>query len=363
MVVLALAASLGCGAGEGTVSFLPPGPQTGAPAGNLVIYVANAIGDRVDAYRLGTDGLLFGAPFSSIDLENPRRLAIRGNILYVSTNEQVVSIALAADGSLPALPTAATLPTGLSDIHEIAVLGDTLYAAFTAEELIRAFTLDGSGHVPASSSSEGGSFNSDYRGIAIANGFLYSASRFTGNVDTYLLLPGGAISDDPEPQNPPTLVGGADDLVVSNGILYLTNKLDRKIDAYEIMPNGLLTEDPASQTAFEDIYDDLLIIGDFLYAAASSAGRIDTYALDPVDGSLPDSGPAHSTEADAAAQPIGMAELGGILYITQARLDRIDAYALGADGFPSDFPISSTIDDDVDSIDHFPTDIEIYTLP
>jgi hypothetical protein len=362
-LALAVAASTGCGAGTGIVSFLPPGPQTTAPAGNLVIYVSNALGNRVDAYRLGTDGLLFGTPFSTIAADNPRKLAIVGDVLYVSTDTQVLSIALAADGSLPGLPTASTLPIIGADVHEIAVQGGTLYAAYTAEQLIRAFTLTAGGLVPDQSSSQGGGSSSDYRGIAIANGFLYSASRITGRIDTYLLAPGGAVGAVPEVQDPATLVGGADDLLERNGVLYVTNKFQRRIDAYGILPSGVLPEDSDSETQFEDIYEDLLIVGDMLYASAFGAGRIDTYPLDPVDGSLPDSGPAHSTEADVEAGSGGLTEKNGILYVAQARLDRIDAYALGANGFPSDFPISSTIDDDLDSVDHFPVDLEIYTLP
>src|SRR5689334_10665627 len=106
----ALAACLAsCGADGGTASFLTPGPTTSAPPGNTILYAASSRGDRIDAYRLGTDGLMPAAPFDSLFIANPRRLAIRDGVLYATTFDRVISARLGADGSLPEVPTSATI--------------------------------------------------------------------------------------------------------------------------------------------------------------------------------------------------------------------------------------------------------------
>src|SRR5262249_27164686 len=94
-----------CGSQSGTSTFLPPGPPTKAPPGNTVLYAAMTVGNRIDAYRLGTDGLLPSKPFDTIFLNQPHRLAIGDGVLYATLTDQIVAMKLGADGSLPSIPT------------------------------------------------------------------------------------------------------------------------------------------------------------------------------------------------------------------------------------------------------------------
>ncbi len=338
---------------------LPTGPQTTQPAGNLVLYATEAIGNRVVAYRLGADGLLPGAPFSTLALENPRRLTLRGNVLYVATDRQIVSLTLGADGRLPATPTAGTLPSLGSDIFELEVVGNTLYAAFAGFNSLDSFRLTASGQIPASSLTASGDFDTDYRTLAVAGGFVYAAARTPARIDTYLIASDGSLASMRETQNPATFISLADDITVRNGTLYVAGKGRRRIAAFRIRPDGLLPQNPDSETQRSGAYQDLLFNGNTLYACAFNEGRIDTYFVDPGDGSLPDSGPASSTRADETTFPVSLALRDGVLYVAQAGSDRIDAYLINPAGFPTEFPSSSTIA----VADSFPTDIEIYTLP
>ena len=109
-LVVAFGANLSaCGTGGGTSSDLPAGPPTEAPPGNLVLYAAMAHGDRIEAFRLGTDGLLPSEAFSSIPADNPRRLAVADGVLYASLSDRIISMKLGSDGSLPDAPTSTSV--------------------------------------------------------------------------------------------------------------------------------------------------------------------------------------------------------------------------------------------------------------
>src|SRR5688572_12061018 len=98
VVPLALAAGSSlpsCGTDGGVSAFLPPGPPTQAPPGDIVVYAAMAVGSRIDAFRLGEDGLMPEQPFDTIHVTNPRRLAIANGVLYATLFDRVVSIRLA----------------------------------------------------------------------------------------------------------------------------------------------------------------------------------------------------------------------------------------------------------------------------
>ena len=362
-VIVVLAAlvwlTAGCNAGGGTSVFLPPGPQTTQPPGNLVLYVAEAIGDRVAAYRMGADGLLPATPFSTLALENPRRLALNGNVLYVATDREVVSLSLGADGSLPATPTAGTQPFNGADIFELAVRGDTLYAGFAGFNRLEAFRLTASGQVPASFLTSSGEFDTDYRTLTVAGGFVYAAARASARIDTYLIGADGSLASTPETQNPSTFITLPDDIVARNGTLYVTNKGRRTLAAFRIRADGLLPQDPDSETQRSGTYQDIVFNGNTIYTCAFNEGRIDSYVLDPADGSLPNAGPDSSTHVDQTTFPTALALRDGVLYVAQACSDRIDAYLITPTGFPTEFPSSSTIA----VPDSFPTDIEVYALP
>ncbi|RMF24354.1 MAG: hypothetical protein D6760_03500 [Deltaproteobacteria bacterium] len=352
---LALAA---CGVGGGTKAALPAGPATTAPPGDQVLYVALAQGNRIEAYRLGNDGLLPRRPFSSIDVVNPRRLLLAGGVLYAALDDRIVSIKLAADGSLPSRPSAETKPFRGADYRDLVLVDDVLYAAAPGLRRVQALPLE-SGHVPLEALSNSGTGLSDYISLAAANGFVYAGSPTAVRIDTYIIGSDGSLPDQPEPQVPETFVDFPQRMEVRGATLFVIELGDQRISAFPIRTNGLPADEPDSQTRPVERYADLVLAGDRLYASAFNAGRVDVYPLDPVTDALPDAQPAVSTAADPAAFPSGMILSGGILYVAQAGISRIDGYILGSDGMPPPYPSTST-----SAVSGgFMTDLAIGTFP
>jgi hypothetical protein len=326
----------------------------------LVLYVALAEGDRVDAYHLGTDGLLPDKPFSSINMQNPRRLLVSDGILFIAGRNQIFSVLLGADGALPQSPTSATLERIDMEAIEMITANGKLYAAVSGFNSVEAYPIDANGRLPESPSSFGtGTSLSDYRTLALSGNFLYAGARSTARVDVFLLKAGGELPDEPEPQEPDIFAALPDDIVIRDGILYLTSGSDAAVQGYILRDNGLLNEDPDAETNDTNFYNDLILDGDLIYAAALSAGSVDTFALDPVTKLPLEADPLGSTEVDPEAFPSGLTLRDGILYIAKAGHNRIDAHVINADGLPAGFPSSST-----GSIDNsFPVDTEIFELP
>ena len=357
-LVAALVLATG-GCGSGTATALPAGVHTSQGPGNKVVYVANSMGNTVAAYQLGSDGLLPAQPFSSISLDNPRRLALGSDVLYVSLADRVVSLDLATDGSLSASPSSSSAAITGSAPLEMLVSGGILYAADSGSRKIRAYTLATGGDLPSEVLSVSGHSLSNYRTLALADGFLYAASRFSAAIDTYLISPDGSLGEFAETQVPATSVLYPEDILVNAGVLYSVDQGNERLNAYKIESNGLLPSDPTSNTTTEERYTDILLVDTHLYATAYNKGRIDLYPVDAASGALVEAPPVASTYFDTASFPAALAYDNGILYVAQAGLGRVDAYLIANNGTPTTFPSSSTLA----VTGSFPTDIEIYTLP
>lgn len=345
-VILTLGAGLSaCGTGGGTSAELPPGQPTKAPPGNLVLYVAMALGNRIDAYRLGSDGLLPSKPFSTIFVDNPRRLALSGNTLYATLTDRIVSIRLGADGTLPNNVTSSSLSREDYDPIQLRVRNGMLYVAASGIDLVQSFVLEEDGDLPLESSGDGeGEYASDYSALAFDDANpdrLYASSRSSQYIDLFLLEQDGNVPPLCELQDPQDSIGLPDDMEIRDEILYVTSAGDRSIHAYKLLPNGYLPGDEDSKTASQDYYADLLLDGNHLYAASYNIGRIDLYSID-ANGMLPEQPPFYQTKDDPESYPSSMLLYGGILYVTQGGLNRVDAYVLGNDGLPSTYPSSST---------------------
>ena len=353
-VVFALCVLTACGTGGGTSTQLPRGEPTTAAPGDKVVYATLAQGDQVAAFRLGQDGLLPAAPFSTFDIENPRRVVLGDGVLYVAGDDRVVALSLGADGSLPAQPTSQVTPNRNIDPVALLLLDGVLYVAFENQFRVQAFILE-SGQLPPDPSSSSGTAQSDYRSLAVFDGFLYAGAEQSARIDTYRIQPDGTLPAMPEPQLPDTTIFLPEDIVIRDGTLYAIAQARESIQAYEIRANGLLPAEPDSRTGRNARYARLLLDGDRIYATAFTRGGIHVFQLDPVDGSLTLGPPFFRTAADAASFPIAMRLDNGIIYVAQAGLGRIDAYIVNGDGSLSLFPSSST-----DVIpDSFPTDIVI----
>ena len=348
--VLALAGLLGaygCGGGggiSGNKTALPSGPQTSAPPSDKVIYASLSQSDAVVAYRVGSDGFLPGDPFDSIALEEPRNVLVVGDILYVAQEEVVSSIQLLPDGSLPDSPTATTAPIRDGDASRMIVFGDMLYVSWEGVDRIYAYPLSG-GHVSVGSVSGSGDSGTNYVPIVRVGPYVYAGTRDQARIDAFRILPDGSLNSIPEDQDPEARIFDCKDLIHRGGILYAIEQDDRRIVTFTIQGGGRLPDEPDSKTQSRQAYAYLLLDGeDRLYASAFNDGRTDLYIIPP--GGLFTENPrqrevAH-TWSDTASFPTQMIIRDGILYVSQMGIGRIDAYVLGADGSPPDFPSSST---------------------
>lgn len=344
MLVFAFVASTpGCGSSGGTKAALPPGPQTSAPPSDQVIYASLAHEDKVVAYRLGTDGFLPGEPFDWMEIDEPRQVLVEGNVLYVAQADGVSSIRINDDGSLPASPTAITARINKSDASQMIVNGSMLYVSMENIDRVLSYRL-AQGQVSAQPVTVSGGSSTNYIPIELGNnGFLYAGTRNQARIDTYAVFRGGLLSEDPELQDPEARIFDCKDLLHHDGILYAIEQDDRRIVTFTILPSGLLPNKPDSKTAGGQAYAYLALDGDDrLYASAFNEGRIDLYIIPP--GGLFDKKQksyAH-TWSDTGSFPTQMLIQNGLLYVAQAGIGRIDAYILGGDGAPSEFPATST---------------------
>lgn len=331
-----------CGTGGGLSTDLPAGKPTKAPPGNRVLYVAMAHGGRIDAYRLGTDGLLPSKPFSSIFVTNPRRLALSGDVLYATLSDRIVSMKLGADGSLPNTPSSSSLTRDDYDPIELEVRDGILYVASKGIGRVESFELEPDGDIPVEATGSGQSeFSADFSTLAFNGPYLYASSRQTQYIDVFTLLPDGNVPDEAELQDPRDSIGLPDDMEIRDNILYVTSGSDKSVRAYRLQPNGYLLGEEDSRTQTEEYYSDILLSGDRLYAAGYNVGRIDVYQVS-ANGMLPEESPILKTQDDPAAYPSAMILHGGILYVAQGGLNRVDAYVLDGDGMPPFYPSSST---------------------
>lgn len=340
-VAFSLAVAWGCGAGQGTERLNPPGPATSAPPGDTVVFVSEGQGDRIAAYRLGTDGLMPEEPFSTIEVDNPRRLILRDDILYAALSDGVVSISINADGSFPPDISSTTTPVININPLDLELIGDFLYVAFEGIRSVSAYALE-DGQVPPLAISLSGTNLSSYTALSSRGRFLYAAAANANRIDTYLVNDDGTLDPEPIPQSPQTRVSLPNDMVLLNGNLYIVSGDRRRIEQYDILNTGLLPRDPLTETKRIEFYSRILIVNDTIYATAFNAGRTDLYGIDPGTGAILTSKPFAKTFADVSAFTNGIMIENGILYVTLSGRDRIDAHILGADGVPATFPSSST---------------------
>lgn len=360
LLVVAVATVLqACGSSGGTSAHLPAGPPTSAPDGDLVVYVAMAQGDRIDAYRLGSDGLLPSTPFDTVSVLNPRHLFVADGVLYASLFDRIVSFRIGANGSLPSTPTSSSLTREDYEPLEIEVRNGLLYVAAAGVGVVESYELEENGDLPVSPTGVGsGEFPAEYVSLEFSDNYLYSGTRQSQLIDIFILEQDGNVPPQAELQDPLDGISLPDDIFIRDEILYVTSASDRGVRAYHIHDDGFIGGEEDSRTKSEDFYSDIMIDGDTLYAAAYSSGRIDLYSV-KANGMLPEEAPFFETADDPASYPARMLMHGGILYVAQAGLDRVDAYVLGINGLPPQYPSSSTTPAPGNS---FPVDLVIHQL-
>jgi 6-phosphogluconolactonase (cycloisomerase 2 family) len=274
--------------------------------------------------------------------ENPRRLAVADGVLYATLEDSVVSMRLGADGSMPAKPTGSSLTISGYNPVDVKVRNGILYVAASGIGVVESFQLEDDGDIPSEPTGSGiGEFPSDFSILEFNGDFLYTGSRNTEYIDVFILEQDGHVPDEAEQQEPRDSVALPDAIEIRDDVLYVTSARDRSIRAYRLLENGFVPPEEDSRTEHEEYYSDILLAGDFFYASAYNAGRIDLYELKD-DGMIREEPPFFKTKDDPASYPSAMLEKDGILYVTQAGLDRVDAYVLDPSGTPPKYPTSST---------------------
>ncbi len=342
-VALVVAATLSCGAGNGTETKLPTGPATSAPPGSKVIYACLTRDNMVVAYRLGIDGLLSAEPFDSMMIDRPRWLLYQDGILYLSAREFIASVAVGEDGSLPDQPTSITGKVEHAKPSQMLIFNNVLYAAYEGLNRVFAFRLI-AGQISADALAGSGTNSSNYISLERFRGFLYGGARQVSRVDTILIGVDGTLPREPEAQEPKTRVFNPVDMLVNkeDELIYVIEQAERRILAFEIQASGLLLDDESSKTKRKERYAYIVRNGDALYASAFNEGRVDLYRLE-ADGQFKNKKPPEShTANDTSSFPNQMILENNLLYVAQQGYGRIDAYLLEGDGTMPNFPSSST---------------------
>lgn len=150
-------------------------------------------------------------------------------------------------------------------------------------------------------------------------------------------------------------------------VLYVVVQARRRIGAEPIDEFGNLPENPTSESNTRGIYNAILVdrfsTPTRIYGAAFQNGQVDSFAIQ-ADGNIIDD-TLSATFANTASYPTGLALLestpaGGspqrTLFVSVGGFDRVDAYAVNADGTLPELPFSST----EPQTGTFPSDVLVY---
>jgi 6-phosphogluconolactonase (cycloisomerase 2 family) len=224
------------------------------------------------------------------------------------------------------------------------LFNNVLYVTWEGIDRIYAYPLSG-GHVSSQPLSGSGESGTNYIPMVRVGPYIYAGTRDQARIDAFRILSNGALNGEPENQDPEARIYDCKDIIHRGGILYAIEQDDRRIVTFTIQGGGRLPSKSDSKTASRQAYAYLLLDGeDRLYASAFNEGRIDLYIIPPggLFADKPRQREVAHTWADTASFPTQMIIRDGILYVSQMGIGRVDAYVLGGDGSPPDFPSSST---------------------
>ncbi|MBM4247475.1 MAG: hypothetical protein FJ148_27420 [Deltaproteobacteria bacterium] len=150
-------------------------------------------------------------------------------------------------------------------------------------------------------------------------------------------------------------------------VLYTVLQGRGRIGASPIDASGALPQNPTSESNTRGIYNSIIVdrfaVPNRIYGAALQNGQVDSFQVD-TDGNIIDN-TLSATFANTASYPTGLALLeftpaGGTpsrtLFVSLGGFNRVDAYAVNADGTLPELPYSST----EPMNDTFPSDVLVY---
>jgi len=327
-----------------------------------LLYVATKI--RIQVFRLGAAGTTrcIGqtkseheiAPSINDDLD-PVDLAIDptiGNgVLYVADRGvgRIDAFAIAADGSLPEVPTSCAIGAAKDDFAALAPLTADFIAAGgrSAVDIYR--RVDGQFPPPTPAPSATPS-PSPSPGLACTGGHLLTvpASSIGAALVTDILFA-------PSSSTP-------------IGNLFIGEEVSQRILTFPVDANGILSDNDNSKTKPVGIYQNLLRTSPssdaVLYASVFDQGRVDVFRLE--NGLLPSKTFSRTAE-DPDTLPVALALApGNLLYVAQGGLGRVDGFRLQSNGGVEALPATSTVPIQNAAggvLDTFPNDLAIVALP
>jgi hypothetical protein len=117
----------------------------GSTRAGTILYTTAATRNRIDGFCVARDGSLAATPTVQLQtIDEPRRLVVRGSVLYVAGKHQVVAYNILDRGGLKRI--GATAPLSGMDPRDLAFspAGNYLYVRIAADH-IAAYTLDAEG--------------------------------------------------------------------------------------------------------------------------------------------------------------------------------------------------------------------------
>jgi 6-phosphogluconolactonase (cycloisomerase 2 family) len=327
-----------------------------------LLYVATKI--RIQVFRLGAGGTTrcIGQTKSEHEIDpsisddlDPVDLAIDptiGNgVLYVADRGvgRIDAFAIAADGTLPEVPTSCAIGSANDEFAAVAPLTADFIAVggHSVVDIYR--RVDGQFPPPTPAPSATPS-PSPSPGLECTGGHLLTipASSIGAALVTDILFA-------PSSSTP-------------IGNLFLGEEVSQRVLTFPIDASGILSDSENSKTNPVGIYQYLLRTSPspdaVLYASVFDQGRVDVFRLE--NGLLPDKTFSRTAE-DPDTLPVALAFApGNLLYVAQGGIGRVDAFRIQSDGGVEAMPATSTVpiqNATGDVLDTFPNDLAIVALP
>lgn len=385
-------------------------------AAGQILFATAAIANRVDGFCIrGNGGLAPTALRQQATVNNPRRLIVSGDVLYVAGNSQVEALKFDDAGRLRSL--GSTPAVAGANPRDIVVdpARRMLYMPQRAQDRIVAYPLDADGGFATESftSCIRGPLTSGWENMVLVDDRLYVTSETgTGSVQVYRVGADGSLPEDAalppdatadavppcnqnsdvqtDPISERRCLAGAGPLLVDDGVVYVAARLRRRILSFDLASDGLFTpavpigtggckkieqQSRSSRTRPQVRFLDLVRHGDTIFGSFFDGGRVHAFPLvardDPLDArngeviDLPKRS-RRKTKSSFVRTPGRMATAvstdgQSTLYVSGGQLDRVEAFRLfeSARGLvmrPAPF---SRTDEDRRS---FPNDVVVTTL-
>jgi hypothetical protein len=350
-----------------------------APASaGQILYATAAVANRIDGFCVNANGGLDLTPLrQQPTVENPRRVIVAGDVLYVAGSSRVEAFKIDDAGRLRSL--GRTPVVDGSNPRDIVVdpARRMLYMPQREQNRIVTYPLDAEGGFASEdfTSCARGATSSGWENMVLVDDRLYATSDSgTGRILVYRVAADGTLPEDPtqiddaspgmvsrcsrvstietEPISERRCLAGAGPLLVDGDVLYVAARVRRRILSFDLASDGLFTpavpigtggcrkleeQHASSRTRRASRYLDMVRQDDTIFASVFEAGRVHAFPLVERDGlaiDLPKRA-GRKTSGSFVRNPGRLAaavSTGGqpTLYVSGGQLGRIEAFRLTA---------------------------------